>query len=67
MTITIIFKTTVFESSSKTTKYVLNTFAFKIYGRFANHNLEKLCPWPLAATIPVLGLERCVLDPTSEL
>ena len=37
---------------------ILNTCARKDNGNFANHNLEKLCPWFLASSIPVLGLER---------
>ena len=38
----------------------LKHFYVKNYGNFADHNLEKLCPWSLALawTIPVLGLER---------
>ena len=40
---------------------ILNTFAFKSYGKFANHNIEKLYLWSLAmamaSTIPVLGLK----------
>ena len=51
--------TTIFELSSKTTKRnILSTFVFKNYGKFTNNSLEKLCPWSLASTIPVLGLER---------
>ena len=37
---------------------ILNTFVLKNNGKFADHNLEKLCPWYLASTIPVLGVER---------
>ena len=39
---------------------ILKTFAFKNIGKFADHNLEKLCPrfLALASSIPVLGLER---------
>ena len=44
-------KATIFELSSKTINLtksnILNTFEFKIYGKFANHNLEKMCPRPL--------------------
>ena len=38
----------------------LSTFSCKNYRKFADHNLEKLCPrfLALASTIPVLGLER---------
>ena len=41
---------------------ILSTFAHKNYGKFAYHNLEKLCSRPLvlASTIPVIGLERSV-------
>ena len=31
---------------------------FKNYGKFDERSLEKLCPWSLASTIPVLCLER---------
>ena len=41
-----------------TTCNILNTFALKNHGKFADNNFEKLCSWPLALTIPVLGLER---------
>ena len=37
---------------------ILNTFAFKNYGKFDERYLEKLYHWSLASTIPVLGLER---------
>ena len=37
---------------------ILSTFAFKNYDKFADHNLEKLCPRSLTSTIAVLGLER---------
>ena len=39
---------------------ILKTFALKNNGKFADHNLEKLCPrsLALATTIPVLGLEK---------
>ena len=52
---------------------ILNTLAFKHYGKFADHNLEKFCPRSLALasrgsvlkkSVPGLGLERCVLDST---
>ena len=51
----IILEATIFELSSKTSKmqYLLNTFALKNYGKFADHNLENLCPRSLASTIPV--------------
>ena len=39
---------TIFESPKKTTTKcnILSTFTFTNYGKFADHNLEKLCPWP---------------------
>ena len=37
---------------------ILNSPAFKKYGKFANHDLEKFCSRSLASTIPVFGLER---------
>ena len=43
---------------------ILSTFTFKNFEKFADRNLEILCLWSLAATIPVRGLERCVLDAT---
>ena len=37
---------------------VLNIFAFKKFGKFTDHNLEKLRPcWSLALTIAILGLK----------
>ena len=38
----------------------MNTFAIKNYGKFANRDVEKLCPWSLALilTIPVFALEK---------
>ena len=44
---------------------ILNTFAFKNFGKFANHNLEKFCPWflALAPTISVTGLKKVGLWP----
>ena len=45
---------------------ILNPFAFKNYGKIANQNLENIYVWFLAATIPVLGLERCIFDSNSE-
>ena len=38
--------------------YILNIFALKNNGKFAEHNLEKLCPWFLAPSVLVLGLKR---------
>ena len=35
----------IFELKSKTLQNILNTLAFKNYGKFANHNLQKLCLW----------------------
>ena len=45
---------------NETKSSILSIFAFKNYGKFTDHNLEKLCPRSLvlASTIPVLGLER---------
>ena len=40
---------------------ISRTFALKNYGKFVDHNLEKLCPQCLALTIPVFGLERFCL------
>ena len=39
---------------------ILNTCKLENNEKFANHNLEKLCPWSLAlaSTIPVFGLEK---------
>ena len=39
---------------------IFSTFALKNYGKFTDHSLEKMCPgpWPVASTIPILGLER---------
>ena len=37
---------------------VFSTFAPKSYGKFIEHNIEKLCPLPLASAVSVLGLER---------
>ena len=36
---------------------IVKTFALEINGKFADHNLEKLCPWSLslASTISVCG------------
>ena len=39
----------------------LSTFELKTYGKFTDHNLEKLCPRSLASTIPILGLKRVCL------
>ena len=41
---------------------VLNTFALKNNEKFAHHSLEKMCPWFLASTIPVLGARMSVLE-----
>ena len=37
---------------------MISNFANKNYRKFTDDNLEKLCPWSLASTIPVLGLEK---------
>ena len=37
---------------------ILKTFSLKSNEKFADHNLEKLCPWSLASSIPVFDLER---------
>ena len=40
---------------------------FIVFGLNYFHSVWfKLCPRSLTSTIPVLGLKRCVLDPTSE-
>ena len=62
--IIIIFKNHYFRIIKNFTKCnILNTFAFKAYGKFDEHNLEKLCSWSLAlaSTIPVLGFKRVCL------
>ena len=43
--------------------YYLKGFAFENYGKFANNNLEKLCPWPR----PFLSLASNAVSSTSPL
>ena len=59
MAFIIIFKNYYFRIIIKNFKKcnILNIFAFKNYGKFADNNLEKLCPRSLNSTIPVFGLE----------
>ena len=60
MTFIIYLETTIFKFIIKnlTKCFILKTFALKNNEKFADHNLEILCPLSLASTIPVLGLER---------
>ena len=37
---------------------ILNTLAFTIYGKFANHSFDKLWPWSLALAVSALSLKR---------
>ena len=55
----IVLKNYYFRSIIKnSTKFnILKTYALKNRGKFVGHNLEKLCLWCLASTIPVLGLK----------
>ena len=50
MAIIIVFENFYFQNIIKklTKCNTSNTFAFKNYGKFAGHNLEKLCLWSLA-------------------